>query len=198
MVLGRGKLRLSAGAIRAFVAALAASVSLCVITIPAVFAQDAPPDVSAGETPAPGDDPIAAAERALVLETAETPTSAAPAVSTTGTVLRMVLTLAAAAAAIYGVIYFIKRASRRAETRDPFLKVLASAPLGSNRYAHIIAVGTKAWLVGAAESGVHLIGEIEDKDTLNALFLEDCQKRRSPGRAFPGFQGHAPPAGDAG
>jgi flagellar protein FliO/FliZ len=54
--------------------------------------------------------------------------------------------------------------------------VLASAHPGSNRYAHIVAAGSKAWLVGAAEGGVNLISEIEDKDMLNALFLEDSRK----------------------
>jgi flagellar protein FliO/FliZ len=88
----------------------------------------------------------------------------------------MVLTLALAALAIYGVVFFIKRASRRTDAKDPFLKILASAHLGYNRYAHVVAVGSKAWLVGASEGGVGLISEIEDKDTLNALFLEDSRK----------------------
>jgi flagellar protein FliO/FliZ len=96
----------------------------------------------------------------------------------------MVLMLALAAAAIYGVVFFIKRASRRVELRDPFLRILASAHLGSNRYAHVIALGSKAWLVGAAEGGVNLVSEIEDKDTLDALFLEDSRKsaEAAPGR----------------
>jgi flagellar protein FliO/FliZ len=91
----------------------------------------------------------------------------------------MVLTLALAAAAIYGVIYFIKRASRRVETRDPFLKVLAGAQLSPGRNVHIVAAGSKAWLVGAAEGGVNLISEIEDKDLLNAMFLEDSKRDAS-------------------
>ncbi|MDR1251211.1 MAG: flagellar biosynthetic protein FliO [Treponema sp.] len=142
-----------------------------------VFAQSAPfPDPAAelSQTEDSPADPITAAERSLILE--ENESAPAPSVSSVGTILRMVLTLALAAAAIYGVIYFIKRASRRAEVKDPFLKILASAHLGSNRYAHVVAVGSRAWLLGAAESGVHLISEIEDKDILNAMFLEDSRK----------------------
>jgi flagellar protein FliO/FliZ len=86
------------------------------------------------------------------------------------------LTLILAAAAIYGVVYFFKRASRKAAARDPFLKILASASLGMNRAVHVVAVGSKAWLVGAAENGVNLIDEIEDKDALNAMMLEDSRK----------------------
>jgi len=40
----------------------------------------------------------------------------------------------------------------------------------------VVSVGSKAWLVGASEGGVGLISEIEDKDILNALFLEDSRK----------------------
>lgn len=101
----------------------------------------------------------------------------------------MLLTLACAAAAIYGLVYWIKRVSRRAGTADPFLKVIASAPLGANRAVHIVAIGSKAWLVGAAENGVHCISEIEDKDTLNALFLEESRKSaESPAGIFPDFK----------
>jgi hypothetical protein len=39
-----------------------------------------------------------------------------------------------------------------------------------------VSVGSKAWLVGAAEGGVNLISEIEDKDTLDALLLEDSRR----------------------
>jgi flagellar protein FliO/FliZ len=151
---------------------------------PNLFAQESP-DGQTAELAAPRAEDPRAAERILWLEDAGTGAAAAPAVSSTGTVLRMVLTLALAAAAIYGVIYFIKRAGRRAEVRDPFLKILASAHLGGSRYAHIVAVGGKAWLLGAAEGGVSLISEIEDKDTLNALLLEDSRKSaEAPGRAL--------------
>jgi flagellar protein FliO/FliZ len=146
---------------------------LFIINILDLSAQETPGGEAAAQvTP----NPRIAAEQAMVWEDggAETGASAAP--SSIGTVLRMVLTLALAAAAIYGIIYFIKRAGRRVEIRDPFLKILASAHLGNNRYAHIVAVGSKAWLLGAAEGGVNLISEIDDKDVLNAMLLEDSRK----------------------
>jgi flagellar protein FliO/FliZ len=173
--LGGEKLKLSYGAICALFVIFIVSAGLILTT--SVFAQSASfPDPAAelSQTEDSPADPITAAERSLILE--ENESAPTPSVSSVGTILRMVLTLALAAAAIYGVIYFIKRASRRAEVKDPFLKILASAHLGSNRYAHVVAVGSRAWLLGAAESGVHLISEIEDKDILNAMFLEDSRK----------------------
>ena len=118
-------------------------------------------------------DPITAAEQALPVggEAVAVP----PAASTLG-IFRVLLTLAVVAAAIYGIVFFIKRVSRGGREQDPFLKVLASTPLGTNRSAHILSVGQRAWLVGAAENGVHLISEIEDKEVLDTMLLEDSRR----------------------
>jgi len=168
VVLGRGKLKLPCCAVRALLALFFFGAGLSIIQIP-IFAQASP-------SPDTAENPLLAAEQALTLEEG-TAGAAVPAPGpSTGTVVRMVLTLILAAAAIYGVVFFIKRASRRVDTRDPFLKILASTHLGSNRYAHVVAVGSKAWLLGASEGGVNLIGEIEDKDILDAMFLEDSRK----------------------
>lgn len=187
--MGGEKLNWSYGVNRPLFAAFLAGVCLFVINSRIFAQQEVSPDWGASvadESPQTNGstDPIRAAEQALILEeTAAGPGPTAPALSL-GTILRMLLTLVLAAAAIYGVIYVIKRASRRVEVRDPFLKILAGAHLGSNRYVHIVAVGSKAWLVGAGEGGVQLIAEIEDKDMLNALFLEDSRKNAegAPGR----------------
>ena len=103
-------------------------------------------------------------------------------------IIRMILVLALAAAAIYGVVFFIKRSSKPVAGNDPFLKILASTSLGANRYAHIVSVGSKAWLLGSSDGGVNLIGEIDDKDIINAMMLEESRKtaETQTGR-FPDF-----------
>jgi flagellar protein FliO/FliZ len=94
-----------------------------------------------------------------------------------------VLILALAAAAVYGVVFFIRRSSKQASANDPFLKILASAHLGSNRYAHIVSVGSKAWLLGSSDGGVNLIGEVDDRDVINSMLLEESRKNaETPGR----------------
>jgi flagellar protein FliO/FliZ len=100
----------------------------------------------------------------------------------------MLLVLALAALAIYGVIFFLKRLTRPMEQRDPHLKVLASHHLGSNRFVYVVSVGSRAWLVGAAESGVSLIAEIEDQETVDAMFLEDSRKNAETGSRFLDFR----------
>jgi flagellar protein FliO/FliZ len=131
------------------------------------------------------EDAIILGEEAIILGE-DTP--GVPAVvpgTSAGLILRMLLILALAAAAVYGVVYFIKRASRPAERRDPNVKLLSSVHLGSNRFVHALAVGTKVWLLGAGDSGVNLIAEIEDPDTVNAMLLEES--RRSAEAAPGGF-----------
>jgi len=102
-------------------------------------------------------------------------------------VLRMILVLALAAAAIYGIVFFIKRSSKQTASNDPFLKVLANSHLGFNRYVHIVSVGSKAWLLGASDGGVMLISEIEDKEIIDAMLLEDSKKSTETQNRFPDF-----------
>jgi flagellar protein FliO/FliZ len=104
-------------------------------------------------------------------------------------ILRMLLVLVFAAAAIYGVVYFLKRASRPAEPRDPNLRILSSVHLGANRFIHAVAVGSRVLLLGAGDGGVTLITEIDDQDAVNAMLLEDSRKsaEAASGR-FPDFK----------
>ena len=103
--------------------------------------------------------------------------------------LRMVLVLALAALAIYGVVFFIKRISRPQERTDPHLKILARAPLGNDSYAAVISVGAKAWLVGGASGGVSLISEIDDTETLETMLLDDARRSaETANKRFPDFR----------
>ena len=131
-------------------------------------------------------DPFRAAESAMSLGEGS---ASAVYGSGTGTwaIVRMVLVLILASAAVYGVVFLFKRASKPTQINDPFLKVLANAHLGSNRYVHVVSVGNKTWLLGASEGAVNLISEIEDTDVINAMLLEDSKKTaQSPGK-LPSF-----------
>lgn len=97
------------------------------------------------------------------------------------TVFRLVIILAVVAAAVYGVVYFFRRLSRPTHQDASSLRLVASVHLGSNRFVHVVALGRKAYLVGASDGGVQPIAEIDDQETLDALFLEESkqQARRS-------------------
>ncbi|MFP3040194.1 flagellar biosynthetic protein FliO [Treponema primitia] len=91
-------------------------------------------------------------------------------------VLRMVLVLALAAAAIYGLVFFFKRLSRSPEQKNPYLKILARTPMGAGSSVAVVSVGNKAWLVGAGDNGVSLISEITDQEMVDAMLLDDSRK----------------------
>jgi flagellar protein FliO/FliZ len=161
-------------------------VCIFIFSVTNVFAQDdiageeIGPDNPVIETPVP--DPITVAEQSLTIGSGDTATAMPGSAISVFSIFRVILTLAVVAAAIYGLIYFLKfrRASRAKEELDPFLKILASVPLGANRGLHVISVGPQAWLVGSAENGVNLISEIGDKDTINAMLLEDSKRIAMP------------------
>ncbi|MCL2140005.1 MAG: flagellar biosynthetic protein FliO, partial [Treponema sp.] len=103
-------------------------------------------------------------------------------------VLRILLTLAVVAAAIYGLVYFVKRAGRGKKTRDPFLKILASTPVAANRSVVVVSLGSQAWLIGSSENGVNLISEIQDQDILNAMIVEDSKRGAAGSGKFTDFK----------
>jgi flagellar protein FliO/FliZ len=166
---------------------LAAVAILCLFCVfsTALFAQDEPAPTPETPEEAPAEDWITAAERALPLGDDTAGTALAPSPASALSILRILLTLAVVAAAIYGLVYVVKRFARAGMSRDPFLKILASAPLGANRSAQIISVGSQAWLVGVAENGVNLISEIGDKDAIDALLLEDSRRSADGGDGGP-------------
>jgi flagellar biosynthetic protein FliO len=95
--------------------------------------------------------------------------------STFSLILRMLLVLVFAAAAVYALVFFVKKISNPKKQEDPYLKVLSSASIGPNRSVHVISLGEKAWLVGSADSSVSLISEIDDKETLDAMLLDNSR-----------------------
>jgi flagellar protein FliO/FliZ len=135
---------------------------------PSLFAQE----TSVSETAVPA---IASGEEAFVLgEEPAAVSGGGPA--SLGVVIRMVLVLALVALAIYGIVFFFKRISRPPQSKDPNLKILASAPLGSNRFVHVVSLGKQAWLIGAGDGGVNHIADIEDQETIETLLIEDAEK----------------------
>jgi flagellar protein FliO/FliZ len=89
--------------------------------------------------------------------------------------LRVVLVLALSAAAIYGVVFFFKRLSKPQAQENPYLKVLARAPVASGASVAVVAVGSRAYLVGAGDGGVSLIAELEDQETVDAMLLDNSR-----------------------
>jgi len=143
--------------------------------------------ISAQEEPA-SENPLRAAEQSMPLgAAAESPSAGSGAGSSIWAVVRMILVLALAAAAIYGIVFIFKKTTKKSTASDPFLKVIATAPLGANRYVQIVSVGSKAWLLGVSDGGVNLISEIEDKEVIDSMMLEDSKKSSMAPGKLPDF-----------
>jgi flagellar protein FliO/FliZ len=98
-------------------------------------------------------------------------------------ILRTVLLLILAAAAIYGVVYVAKRFSQPRDLLNSSLRILASVRLGPGRSVHVVALGSRAWLVGAGEGGISPIADVTEQEALDALFLEESRRNGASGRA---------------
>jgi flagellar protein FliO/FliZ len=136
------------------------------------FTQDA-----AGGSPAP------VGEEALAIPDApEAPASAAPSgpLVSTWDFVRMLLILAAVVGVIYLLFYILKRGFRRQLPQNDLIRVLGSRNLSGNRALHLVAMGRSVFLVGAAESGISLIAEVKDQETLDQIRLESAEAARLP------------------
>jgi flagellar protein FliO/FliZ len=123
--------------------------------------------------------PVTVNESELLLDAPAAPADdGSPAVHGTPSafvVFRMVLVLALAAAAIYGVVFFFKRLSRPPSKVNPHLKVLARATLGPGSFTAVVSLGNKAWLVGVADGSVNLISEVADQELVDAMLLDESR-----------------------
>lgn len=98
-------------------------------------------------------------------------------------ILRTVLLLILAAAAVYGVVYVVKKLSQPRDTLNPNLRLLGTLRLGPGRFVHVVALGTRAWLVGAGEGGISHIADVTEQEALDTLFLDESRRNGASGRA---------------
>ena len=177
--MGGEKLKSSLPFIGIFFAVLFIIASLFCFTLPlSAQSQDSEP-ISGEGAPLPGVRLLPDETSIVIGEPSEVPAPVAG--SSVFVALRMVLVLALAALAIYGVVFFIKRLAKPQAARDPHLKVLAKVALGNDSYAAVISVGAKAWLVGGGSGGLNLISEIDDPESLETMLIEDAQKTAEAG-----------------
>ena len=107
----------------------------------------------------------------------------APGVSTWDFV-RMLLVLAGVVALIYGVFWLLRRGQRLKTPENETIRVLGSRSLGGNRALHLVEVGRVVYLVGSAESGVNLVAEVKDQETIDALRIQAAEEGGRVRRTF--------------
>jgi flagellar protein FliO/FliZ len=98
--------------------------------------------------------------------------------------VRMLLVLGAVVVVIYLVFRLLRRGLRRRLPQNDLIRLLGTRALTGNRALHVVELGNKVFLVGAAENGISLISEITDQETLDTVRLATSQ---APPQTFQGF-----------
>lgn len=98
--------------------------------------------------------------------------------------LRMLLTLAFVLGAIWLTFRLLRRAGRPKVPEDAFVRVLASAPLGTGRWLYVVSLGAKAFLIGATDSSINLIHEVEDPELIDEMRLRAATAPQADTRDF--------------
>lgn len=156
---------------------------------PSAFAQPTPGTDVRGTVPSSGQGSAApAAETDLVLaessETANGGNRNALSDSAWPYFLRMLLTLAFVLGAIWLTFRFLRKAGRPRIAEDAFVKVLASVPLGAGRWLYVVSLGAKAFLIGATDSSLNLIREVEDTELIDEMKLRAATAPQADTRDF--------------
>jgi flagellar protein FliO/FliZ len=104
--------------------------------------------------------------------------------------VRMVLVLGAVVGLIYLVFYLLKRAGGGRTVRNDLIKVIGTQPLAGNRAIYLVQVGAQVFMIGAGSESITLLGEITDKETVDAMVLSATEanpSRRSFSEALASF-----------
>lgn len=102
--------------------------------------------------------------------------------STLAYFLRMVVVLALVLGLIYVVYRILKKAAGPKIAESQAVRILASSSLGPGKTLHVVALGSKGYLVGATDSSINLVAPIDDKEYLDALILEaESKPPQKPG-----------------
>ncbi len=96
--------------------------------------------------------------------------------STTWALVRAILVLAALAFLVWLLLAFIRRRAQLGAARSPHIKVLAQTSLALNRQLFVVSLGTQAWLIATSDAATSVIAEIEDKEFIDTLLLEDSER----------------------
>ena len=101
--------------------------------------------------------------------------------------LRMIVVLAIVLVAIYAVYRLMKGLTKPKVSEDSAVKVLATTSLGQGKALHVVALGSKAYLIGATDASVSLVAEVDDKEFVDALALDaalSSSSKKGPGLNF--------------
>ena len=90
---------------------------------------------------------------------------------------RMILILIIVCALIYGVFWFLKHKTKIIKSDDPYLRRAAYINIAQNKTIEVITLIDKAYLIGVTDDNITLLGEITDKELIQAMNVSADQKQ---------------------
>lgn len=92
--------------------------------------------------------------------------------STVWPFVKMIFMLLLVVAAVYGVMYYLKRRGTGTRSDDQFLRRVAYLSLGQGKSVEVVTLVDKgAYLLGVTEGGINLIAEVKDEELIQAMNL---------------------------
>lgn len=99
--------------------------------------------------------------------------------STIGVFIRMIVMLIIVIGLIYGVLWFIKRKTNIVKTEDDYLRRAAYINIAPGKTVEVITLIDKAYLIGVTEDNITMLGEIDDKELIQAMNLSADKKNQT-------------------
>lgn len=96
--------------------------------------------------------------------------------STVATFVRMIVALVIVVGLIYGVLFFIKKKTNVVKTDDEYLRRAAYINIAPGKTVEVITLIDKAYLIGVTEDNITLLGEINDKELIEAMNISADKK----------------------
>ena len=116
---------------------------------------------------------VRAEEQMLIIPSSDTEVSAEQNVKTNNVwqFIKLILVLILVIACIYGIVWLLKKSTGTNFQSGPYLKKVAAVNLSPGKSVYIVSTPTQAFVVGAGDNSVNLIGEINDKELIDTMNL---------------------------
>ena len=96
----------------------------------------------------------------------------------------MLLVLGIVVALIYLLFFFLKRAGNGKFAESDQISIVGTQNLPGNRAIYLVRVGAQVFMVGAGGDSVTMLGEITEKETVDAMILASAQSGETVRRSF--------------
>ena len=97
--------------------------------------------------------------------------------STRGFLIKTIIALILVCAAIYGIMYFFKKKNNTIKSDDDFLRRVSSLDLAPGKSIEIVSLVDHAYILGVTDSNINLLGEVQDKELIEAMNLNFDKKQ---------------------